>query len=564
MRSNRAVRRALLGAASVGLLAGAFAACSATNEGSQFGNTSASGGAGGAVTTGGAGGLGPSIDAGQGDAGSHPVKDPTTCEEASAGGTYVGCDFWPTVVDNIVRPQFDYAVVVANTGATDADITVSRGGAEVQKAVAPAGGLVKLFLPWVPDLKSVEPDNGCGTNIKTATALAKGGAYHLVSNRPVAVYQFNAIEYAGQGGPPGKDWNAACAKNCFGQLKCFSYTNDASLLLPTSALTGHYRVAGKKAWDDANNVSDSFPNGFPYPPYVAITATENGTSVTLNVSHTGAIAAGGGVAETPGGGAATFSLDAGDVMLVVGHDQTDLSGTLVAASAPVQVITGMACTNVPSDRVACDHIEESLLPAETLGRHYFVARPTGPDGSPGQHTVRLYGNVDGTTLTYPGANVGGPTTISAGEVVELAGVPSDFEVVGDHELMVSTFLFGAGTADGQKTQGDPSQSFATTVEQYRTKYVFLAPDDYEESFADVVLPTTAKATIDGQPLGVPVTPISSGFGVARVKLGPGQQGAHVLESDQPVGLQVIGYGAYTSYQYPGGLNLGHIAPPPLK
>jgi hypothetical protein len=36
----------------------------------------------------------------------------------------------------------------------------------------------------------------------------------------------------------------------------------------------------------------------------------------------------------------------------------------------------------------------------------------------------------------------------------------------------------------------------------------------------------------------------------------------VLVSDKPVGLQVMGYGSYTSYQYPGGLNLGLIAPPP--
>jgi hypothetical protein len=29
-----------------------------------------------------------------------------------------------------------------------------------------------------------------------------------------------------------------------------------------------------------------------------------------------------------------------------------------------------------------------------------------------------------------------------------------------------------------------------------------------------------------------------------------------------VGIQVLGYGLYTSYQYPGGLNLEIIAPPP--
>ena len=55
---------------------------------------------------------------------------------------------------------------------------------------------------------------------------------------------------------------------------------------------------------------------------------------------------------------------------------------------------------------------------------------------------------------------------------------------------------------------------------------------------------------------------ADGYAVARVKLGVGASGAHVLISDKPVGLQVVGYGNYTSYQYPGGLNLKGIAPPP--
>ena len=36
----------------------------------------------------------------------------------------------------------------------------------------------------------------------------------------------------------------------------------------------------------------------------------------------------------------------------------------------------------------------------------------------------------------------------------------------------------------------------------------------------------------------------------------------MLVSSKPVGLQVLGYGEYTSYHHPGGLNLTEIAPPP--
>lgn len=40
--------------------------------------------------------------------------------------------------------------------------------------------------------------------------------------------------------------------------------------------------------------------------------------------------------------------------------------------------------------------------------------------------------------------------------------------------------------------------------------------------------------------------------------------AHVLEGSAPIGIQVMGYGDNTSYQYPGGLNLSAISAIPLK
>ena len=126
-----------------------------------------------------------------------------------------------------------------------------------------------------------------------------------------------------------------------------------------------------------------------------------------------------------------------------------------------------------------------------------------------------------------------------------------------------TFQLGAGPVSAA-AEGDPSQSFSTAVEQYRLKYIFLAPDDYDLSFADIVQPMDATLTLDGAAVSAKPKAMSSGFGVTRVKLGPGKGGAHVLTATAPVGLQVLGYGSYTSYQYPGGLNLGHIAPTPIK
>src|SRR5438876_3180988 len=78
------------------------------------------GGSGGAsLTTTGSIGSGPGTGGGiigtGGSSGGNPsIEEPTTCEQAAANRTYVGCDFWPTIVANPVYVDFDPAVVVAN------------------------------------------------------------------------------------------------------------------------------------------------------------------------------------------------------------------------------------------------------------------------------------------------------------------------------------------------------------------------------------------------------------------------------------------------------------------
>ena len=509
--------------------------------------------------------------------GSGPGGDPTTCEEAAEHATYVGCDFWPTVTSNAAWTIWDFAVVVANAGDEDAEVTVERGGAPIgETTVIPPNELRTIFLPWVDELKGT-PADACGTPAPSlgATVRVVDGAYHLVSSRPVTAYQFNPLEYAPEGGPPGKDWSSCPAPQCtMAQVGCFSYSNDASLLLPSTALTANYRVTGYAGSEIADLNS-----------LLAVTGIEDDTNVMVELSSRAQLFEGPGVPPAGAGGQTSFTIDQGEVVLLASPTSADLSGSLVHADKPVQLISAMACAQVPYGTSACDHVEESVFPAETLGSHYFVTVPTSPDGLPVAHLVRLYGNVDGTQLSYPsGRPPGFPDTLDAGEVVEVGhselviepfenppfywdnSVNVDFEIVGDHEFAVASFQFGAQALGSDTTPselGDPSQSLVTTVEQYRTKYVFLAPTDYPVSFVDVVQPMGATVELDGEVLDVTVTEIGeSGYGIRRVPLPQANGGAHVLQSDEPVGLQVMGYGDYTSYQYPGGLNLEVIAPPP--
>jgi IgGFc binding protein len=381
-------------------------------------------------------------------------------------------------------------------------------------------------------------------------------------------------------------------------------------------MTGTYRLTG------FGGESEVGPTGGAAIPvmntYVAITGTQAGTHVTVHLSPTASVLAGGGIPATPAspdGGTISLTLNQGDVAELASDqgNTVDLSGSLVTADQPIQVIAGSPCTFVPEEVAACDHLEQSMFPAETLGKQYFVTVPSGPLGRPVGHVVRFYGNVDGTGLTYSPAPMGCtkswdlvsdpdelnqliqqlsacldgvtpavalncPKTLDAGQVAECDGiVTSDFEVTGSSEgpdassgvtsFAVGSFMLGGSLVDIDG-EGDPSESLMASVEQYRTKYVFLAPDDYDVSFADIVAMPGTDVFLDGMRLNPSrLMPIGDGYGALRVPLvgvNPSGHGAHILVASAPVGLQVLGYGAYTSYQYPGGLNLTPIAPPPPR
>jgi hypothetical protein len=512
---------------------------------------------------------------------SEPSEGTITCAQAEASKSYIGCDYWPTVMANSVWSAFDFTVVVANTQGTTATVTVTGPGGVNQTTEVSPNSLAKIYLPWVGALKGPDADSCGATPGFAKSVLARKSAYHLVSSVPVTVYQFNALEFQAKGGPVGKDWSSCTGNvicpNLGLPVGCFSFTNDASLLIPSTAMTGNYRVA-----------TQAGTTAFKQGGYFVITATKDQTTVKVGLSSTGTVVAGTGVAAKGPGGTLSFALNAGDVVEVMGaaEDTADLSGSLVEATKPVEVFAGMQCAEAPWGAFACDHLESSVLPAETLGKDYVVTVPTSPHGKLVGHVVRFYGNVDGTSLTYsPSQPAGCPSTLDAGQVVTCSGTPAcpykddmgkaqkascvteTFEVTGSSEFAVSSFMLGGSVVDKEDTaeesKGDPSMSPMVATEQYRKSYIFLAPTDYEESYTDVVIPTGTALTLDGTPIEATPAKVNTTWSVVRLELtNTGKDGAHVLTGTKPFGVQVIGYGAYTSYQYPAGLDLIPISPPP--
>lgn len=442
------------------------------------------------------------------------------CAPQNLGISYIGCDYYPTVTPNVVSNTFNFAVVVSNTSNEMAHVTVTRGAMMITEVDVPSQSVEVVPLPWVSSLKG-------GGN----SAVVADGAYRVRSDQPITLYQYNPLEYKIGGSS--------------------SFTNDASLLVPVNAWTADYWVA-------IRNTLNGLPGVY------AVVASEDDTEVTVVPSATGKIVkAGGGIAAD---GTGMALLDQGDVLIVLsgagggGPDISDLTGTHVTADKPIQVISAHQCTYVPYNITACDHLEESNLPYESLAKEYIVTtplvKPQGQNPFTKARMVRVIATEANTTISYDPPQGGAPTSLTnAGDYFEIAATDKDFQVTADHKIVVSEYM--QGQAAGGNT-GDPAMTIAVPTQQYRTDYLFHAPTNYESSFVNVTAPTGAKITLDGMDLPA-LTPIGgTGYGVARVEISNAGDGTHSLTGDQKFGVQVYGYGQYTSYWYPGGLDLNFI------
>ncbi|HEY8377249.1 MAG TPA: IgGFc-binding protein, partial [Nannocystis sp.] len=399
-----------------------------------------------------------------------------------------------------------------------------RGANQITQTTVAPNSVKLIQLPYVNQL--VKPTiNEAGPSL-----VVPDGAYRLRSNQPVTVYQYEPLDYVSGG--------------------LFSFTNDASLLLPVNTWTGNYIVAARNTW-----VANGFYN---LPGFYAVVARFDNTQVTLTPSTTGKIVqAGGGVAAN---GSGVVTLNEGDVLEVFSAigggipDASDLTGTIISANKPVEVFGGHKCTQVPVGTQACDRLEEAMLPIETLAKEYIVTPPLIPTGGnvPKAQMVRVIATEANTTISYDPPQPAPTMLANPGDYFEIAKTAADFKITADKKILVSQYMQGQ---DAGGNSGDPAMALAVATDQYRTKYLVHAPTNYESNYANIVAPMGASITLDGAPVANFTAIGGTGYGVARVKLNNNVDGNHDLSGDVPFGVHIYGYGQYTSYWYPGGLDL---------
>ena len=477
------------------------------------------------------------------------------CLPTNLDQSNVGCNYFATVTGNEVRSEFEFAVIISNVQSATASVHIEGGGLAAPMTFDVAGGAVHVqALPWVDQLKACEATGviECG-NPQNGSALVRRGAYHIRSTQPVTVYQYNPLDY----GLPSIPCTSSVHEGC-------SYSNDAALLLPVHTLTGNFYASSWQNWFSRTQAD--------FPGFVSITATRDNTTVT--VTTTGNTLGGPELPPFTPGMPGAITLNEGDVAQLfarrLGVEPVDLTGTRITADAPIQVIGGHYCTETIG--MACDHMEESMLPVEVLGTRYIVSAPEaaphqdfwGEQFHIGERYLRIIATEPDTTITYdppsfrlaPGQVA--PTYLAnAGDVGEIvyAYFRDSVEIRANKKVLVTEYMVGGQTSN----IGDPAMAVAVPVEQYRLDYSFHAPKSYDQNYVNVVAPLSAIVSLDG---GAPLTgfePIGgTGFGLLRVLLDNGGTGTHKLTGTQPFGITVYGYGAFTSYWYAGGLDLHPI------
>ncbi len=490
---------------------------------------------------------------------------PTTCAEAIQRDSYIGCDYWPTVTLNPVYSQFDFAAAVSNPQATQVVTVTVSGGALAQPITVQVQpqSVTSIPLPWVPALKGPQFDVNTVVSDPGASRIVPKGAYHLSTDFPVSVYQFSALEYEIDAGAPCPGYGDAGAGP-----HCYSYSNDASLLLPSNVATGDYGVVG-------------WPSFGATPGFFTVTATQDNTNVTVYPAGQTQGVPDAGPSVLVRGDSFTYALNQGDVLEMFSAlgdvlkpvYASDLSGSIIQADKPIMTFAGHGCTFIPENKKACDHLESSMFPVEVLGTQFIATLPHTPHG---EHVwVRIMGLYDSTLVGFDPPIMGYQgALLNTGDVMDIPDVDQSFAIVANGRVNVVEYLQGeyanwpadAGTPNPD--EGDPSECPAVPLQQYRSTYTFLAPKTYAENWIDVITPVNNTVTLDGTDIPQNQFTQVGGqpFYVAHVLLSNTQEG-HEIHGVFPFGLLVYGYGSRTSYMYPGGLDLHIVAippPPPVK
>ncbi|MFA5625816.1 MAG: IgGFc-binding protein [Bradymonadales bacterium] len=464
------------------------------------------------------------------------------CEQNKKQVSYIGCEYWAVDLDNAIdNGVYDaagqpYAVVLSNT-RDDISANVSiydKAGysAEPRKAILsfeiPAHELRKVYLPdgcYDGGKKCQKAYQVNGTNISEA-------AFYILSDIPITAAQFNPLD----------------------NVNVFS--NDASLLLPSTALGKRYMTLTRKQHYDSLRAFVTVVAVEPGKTEVSFTSSCN-TLSGLDKNNKA-------IPAMTRGQTQRFVLEQFDVLNIeTGFVGDDLTGSNIVASQNVAVFAGSEATSVPeTDPVTCcaDHLEQQLYPLQSWGMRYNAVRTIKRNSA--REMWRILARMDNTRVSTTPRVVDEDIVLNAGQWIDILTEKS-FEIEANSPILVGQFSTGQNdpldsesfhpTPDSAGI-GDPAYILLAPIEQYRRVYSFLVPSKYKNNYITIVAPRDASIVLDGETLD---REKFKDFGkgeyiYAWLEL---EEGRHGLSASEPVGLYVYGFDRAVAYGYPAGLDL---------
>lgn len=512
------------------------------------------------------------------------------CQVAINERSYLGCEFYGVDLDNAAvgagrdASAQQYSIVVSNPSGQPTEVVVERNVARpgeppsvevVERVTLLAGDLEVFDLPrrevdgsssfapcaatnecqvheacWCAGgVRAEDPPPGggehrdcrCrvragsdGMNDGTHSALTSH-AYRVRSVLPIVAYQFNPLDNVGV------------------------FSNDASLLLPTSAINTTYSVIG---WPqtiahsvyadrvctvdaDCSSVTagstcdrterlctnpsedfDSRSNDEDLRAFLTIVGTQPGTRVTITlgpqVRRVIGLQPG-----TTGVAGDVWQVDVGpfDVInLETAGFNADFTGTIIDATRPVSVFSGSEASDAPrfpnlaNRRCCADHLEEQLFPNDTLGGRFYIARMPARSRAlnaafldPTTDSVGEFDEPEYVRVLAVGSGTTQITTtlpppfdffqLAQGEDTILTAT-QDFEMQASQAVAVLQVLPSqeAVGIPSYYPGGDPATIAVPPVEQYRQDYVFLTPNQYAFDFVTITAPRLAQVLLDERPI----------------------------------------------------------------
>jgi hypothetical protein len=476
------------------------------------------------------------------------------CDAVATLGSNVGCEFWAVDLDQ----EYDvtnnaagapWGVVISNPGTQPADVVIEQNDAPVgQPAMltltnhitVPTGQVQTVTMP------TREVDGSLkGMNEGAGTVLSSR-AFRITSSSPIVAYQLNALAE--------------------------TFSNDASLLIPTNGLGKVHRVL---AYPTGNPVS--VLNSPISRAYITVVGVQSATTVTIKTSTP--TVAGMGYPVLAKDGMVTVTLGPFDVFNLESDGLPgDFSGSTVIADKPIVVFTGTELSGAPVNTpgiphppggggTCClDHLEEQLFPVESYGKKFAIPhsaiRSTTSYVEP--DVIRIMGVAAPAMVKTNLAPPNDSFMIQPGEVKE-TWTQADFVLESSEPVAVGQILVSQEQIDGAYT-GDPSLTIFPAVDQYRRNYLFSVPTSWDKNYVAISMPKGTSVTIDGASL--PSACVARTMGTVagtdyESRTCPLSAGPHSMAGDQAFGIAAYGYGPAGSYAFVGGANVTKIYDPPV-